>query len=129
MPDFFSFRWLSGRVPPVADDSQDAVAIFGQHANGVTRMSFTRKRTTGDSKDFQFTDTSCPYIMYAKGGQLTSSGSITKHQDTPVVSAERVCFKLKQCSSGTTVGRLDPFEYASSPKSDVFCICVRFLEK
>lgn len=42
--------WVNGYAMPRLDPRQDLTQISGQQADGVTMLSFVRKRDTGDQK-------------------------------------------------------------------------------
>lgn len=46
---FMMDTWISGYTQPLIDKSQDINNIRGRIVDGVTTLSFTRKRTTRDS--------------------------------------------------------------------------------
>jgi hypothetical protein len=62
---------------------------------------------------FQFTETNCAYFMFPKGGDFDHTTlSFTKHDLTPIVSANKICFP---CTSGRFLTRLmGTFERDSS---------------
>ena len=69
-----------------------------------TTISFKRPLTTNDNDDFQFTETNCGYFMFPKGGDFDHTTlSFTKHDLTPIVSANKICFP---CTSGKFLTRL-----------------------
>lgn len=74
--------------------------------DGVTTLSFSRKRDTNDPKDLAFTDDHCLYMMFpVKGGAFNSvNKKIKKHEVLPVVSTERVC--IKSCGNGKCVSKM-----------------------
>ncbi|CAG2115515.1 unnamed protein product [Medioppia subpectinata] len=71
--------------------------------NGITTLRFFRKRITGDNKDFQFTDTNCPYLIFpVMGGVFNAVNKrIRKHETTPIISDRKVC--ISSCKTTTTV--------------------------
>ncbi|OWR54530.1 hypothetical protein KGM_206516 [Danaus plexippus plexippus] len=87
--------WLSGYKAPAADNRQDITQISGSLIDGVTTLSFVRKRDTGDNKDLPFTNTKCLYMMFVvAGGNFDPANKrMSKHMDTPLVTEERVCIK------------------------------------
>ncbi|XP_061384791.1 uncharacterized protein LOC116773511 isoform X2 [Danaus plexippus] len=87
--------WLSGYKAPAADNRQDVTQISGSLVDGVTTLSFVRKRDTGDGKDLPFTNTKCLYMMFVvAGGNFDPTNKrMSKHTDTPLVTEERVCIK------------------------------------
>jgi len=42
--------WINGYTAPLLDASQDLSNITGNTAEGLTTLSFMRKRSTGDTK-------------------------------------------------------------------------------
>ena len=90
-------RWASGKWLPQKDTQQNVQVVSGSYNNKMATVSFIRKRNTGDtSKDIMFTDTYCPYFLFASGGNFasTTSGdySLTKH--TWYQSSDnRICIK------------------------------------
>lgn len=47
---FLMDTWINGYSPPLLDASQDLTNITGSTVDGVTTLSFMRKRSTGDTK-------------------------------------------------------------------------------
>lgn len=47
---FVMDTWINGYTMPVVDTSQDLVNTTGSTVDGLTTLSFMRKRSTGDSK-------------------------------------------------------------------------------
>ncbi|XP_033738830.1 uncharacterized protein LOC117326259 isoform X2 [Pecten maximus] len=64
-----SDRWASSRTQPLADMEQDDIRILDWSRDGSrTSIRFVRARTTNDpNTDWQFTDTSAFYILFARG--------------------------------------------------------------
>ncbi|KAK6188307.1 hypothetical protein SNE40_004509 [Patella caerulea] len=94
-------RWMTAKSLPVQDTKNDITDVSGDVTNGVTTISFTRKRDTGDTQDFQFTDTQCGYMFYAMGGSYNNDGSFGKHATTPVVSSQKICIRSCDIQSTT----------------------------
>lgn len=46
--------WINGYTSPIIDLSQDLNNITGNTVDGLTTLSFMRKRSTGDSKAIYF---------------------------------------------------------------------------
>ncbi|CAK1547848.1 unnamed protein product [Leptosia nina] len=92
---FLMDAWLNGYSAPRLDSRQDISQARGESADGVTTLSFVRKRNTGDSKDLAFTDTECLYIMFVpQGGNFDAVNKRTsKHLQVPIVSDDRICIK------------------------------------
>jgi len=90
-------RWAPTYFTTV-DSSQDLSETSGTYVDGVLTIQFTRPRQTGDDRDVQFTDTECFYFMYAYGPVFF--GDIRKHEESPVVTGERIC--IKSCPGPTT---------------------------
>ncbi|RVE45012.1 hypothetical protein evm_010330 [Chilo suppressalis] len=92
---FLMDTFVSGYSAPRLDQGQDLTKKSGSIIDGVTTLSFVRKRDTGDQKDFAFTDTQCLYMMFIpQGGNFEPKNKRTsKHLQTPVVSEEKVCIR------------------------------------
>lgn len=58
---FFMDTWIGGYTSPLLDASQDIYNMSGRIQDGVTTLSFTRKRLSSDSKVSNVQ----PYILYA----------------------------------------------------------------
>ncbi|KAI5708161.1 hypothetical protein M8J77_017190 [Diaphorina citri] len=87
--------WIGGYTSPLLDISQDVTNASGSTVDGITTLSFQRKRITQDSKDFSFTDDKCLYLMFPiKGGSFNPvNKKIRKHEVIPAFSSQRVCFR------------------------------------
>ncbi|KAL0811063.1 hypothetical protein ABMA28_010340 [Loxostege sticticalis] len=92
---FLMDTWVSGYSAPRVDPRQDLSKEAGSLVDGVTTLTFVRKRDTGDQKDLAFTDTQCLYMMFiTQGGNFEPVNKRTsKHLQTPVISENRVCIK------------------------------------
>ncbi|XP_039765017.1 uncharacterized protein LOC120637291 isoform X3 [Pararge aegeria] len=92
---FLMDTWVSGYAAPRLDPRQDLSGIKGSVEDGVTVLSFVRKRDTGDQKDLAFTDNQCLYMMFVtRGGGFDAVNKRTsKHVDVPYVTDERVCIR------------------------------------
>ncbi|XP_063547192.1 uncharacterized protein LOC134754755 isoform X4 [Cydia strobilella] len=92
---FIMDTWVSGYAAPRVDTQQDITKEFGSLVDGVTTLSFVRKRDTKDSKDLAFTDSQCLYMMFIPhgGGFDPVNKRTSKHAQTPIVSENRVCIK------------------------------------
>ncbi|KAI5708966.1 hypothetical protein M8J76_007174 [Diaphorina citri] len=92
---FLMDTWIGGYTSPLLDISQDVTNASGSTVDGITTLSFQRKRITQDSKDFSFTDDKCLYLMFPiKGGSFNPvNKKIRKHEVIPAFSSQRVCFR------------------------------------
>lgn len=92
---FLMDTWITGYNSPVLDPQQDIFNFSGRIENGETILRFTRKRDTGDSRDFSFTDNQCFYLMFpVKGGTFNPvNKKIRKHETVPIISGQKVCIK------------------------------------
>ncbi|KAM3958019.1 LOW QUALITY PROTEIN: DOMON-like domain-containing protein nahoda [Aphomia sociella] len=92
---FIMDTWVSGYSAPRVDQRQDVSKESGSLIDGYTTLSFVRKRNTGDQKDLAFTDSQCLYMMFiTQGGGFDPVNKRTsKHQQTPVITENRVCIK------------------------------------
>ncbi|XP_066143136.1 uncharacterized protein [Euwallacea fornicatus] len=92
---FLMDTWITGYTQPFLDASQNIYNTSGRIINGVTTLSFSRKRMTNDPKDLAFTDEQCLFMMFpVRGGAFNSvNKKIRKHEAVPVVSAERICIR------------------------------------
>lgn len=95
--------WISGYTQPFLDGSQDIYNTNGKLQDGVTTLSFTRKRVSNDERDLSFTDDTCLYMMFpVKGGAFNSvNKKIRKHEVIPSISSEKIC--IKSCGDGTMI--------------------------
>ena len=92
---YFSFhsRWTGTRyVRPERDSTQHVTQTSVSHINGITNLQFTRKRTTGDNQDVQFSDeaSGCYHFFFPIGGGSVNNQQINRHSLTPVVS-KKIC--------------------------------------
>ena len=53
-------------------------------------LQFTRPRNTNNQNDLPFSDTTCRYLIYARGPLTNNKNSIRKHDKTPAVSGRKV---------------------------------------
>jgi hypothetical protein len=92
---FLMDTWINGYVLPLLDSSQGIYNANGHIVDGITTLSFTRKRISNDPKDLSFTDEHCLFMMFpVKGGTFNSvNKKIRKHEVVPLVSPERICIK------------------------------------
>lgn len=65
--------WINGYTMPIVDTSQDLINSTGSTVDGLTTLSFMRKRSTGDSKviDLQY-----PCIQWKKNNITLSDNEI-----------------------------------------------------
>ncbi|GAV04328.1 hypothetical protein RvY_14625 [Ramazzottius varieornatus] len=98
-----SDRWSTTYAEPQRDFQQDLTHLGGTLRYGTQIVTFTRKRQTGDERDYQFSDTSCPYLIFPVFGGTYDDASeiIDKHEVTPVVSDQRIC--IRACRQRTTL--------------------------
>ncbi|XP_063905310.1 uncharacterized protein LOC135124283 isoform X2 [Zophobas morio] len=96
---FLMDTWITGYTQPFLDSSQGIYNTAGRIVDGITTLSFTRKRISNDPKDLSFTDDHCLFMMFpVKGGIFNSvNKKIRKHEVTPVITPERIC--IKSCGS------------------------------
>lgn len=92
---FVMDTWINGYMSPKLDDQQNVYNISGRLENGVTILEFTRKRATDDTKDLSFTNDHCLYMMFpVTGGRFNAvNKKMNKHEQTPVITDQRVCIK------------------------------------
>jgi hypothetical protein len=95
--------WLRAYEAPPLDQSQNLYNMSAWRENGITTLRFFRKRITGDSRDFQFTDTNCPYLIFpVMGGVFNAVNKrIRKHEITPIISDRKVC--IRSCKPSPTI--------------------------
>lgn len=93
---------LAYEAPPL-DYQQNLYNMSAWRENGLTTLRFSRPRQTGDARDYQFSDTDCPYFMFpVMGGVFNAVNKrIRKHESTPVISEERICVHSCRKSSPT----------------------------
>lgn len=99
---FIMDTWLKDHVAPELDKHQDADSSSARRENGTITVRFSRKRLTGDSFDFQFTDDSCAYFFFPiQGGHFNAiNKKLSMHEKLPIVSKRRIC--IKRCSTLNT---------------------------
>lgn len=80
----------SYNIPPL-DASQDISNMTGKYSDGVVRLSFLRKVVTNDPKDISLDE--CRFFLFPiQGGTYHAVNKrIGKHDEVPVVSAQKVC--------------------------------------
>lgn len=109
--------WASAREPPKPDNEQNINRAIGRRQAGLTQITFSRNFVTGDTRDYQFTETACPYLMFPVQSARydESSNTIAKHWSRPLVSTVRVC--LATCYDGvsTTVKTTEAPEVEEIP--------------
>ncbi|XP_048256385.1 uncharacterized protein LOC124134573 isoform X5 [Haliotis rufescens] len=119
-----SNRHITGYNPPALDAEQNLLNTRGTLVNGVTEITFSRKRNTGRDEDFTFTDTDCPYLLFPVGGGYnTTDKSISKHDTTPRVSAQRICFSSK-CPGNVEVVKEETAPVPAPARDHVVAIIV-----
>lgn len=92
---FVGDMWAVGYTAPKLDASQDLSNTSGTADDGVTVLSFTRKRLTNDTHhDINFTDDGCLFFKFPVSGGVYNAVNkkIGKHLQTPFVS-DRICIK------------------------------------
>ncbi|XP_060069926.1 uncharacterized protein LOC132549958 [Ylistrum balloti] len=91
-----SDRWASGRAQPLADMVQDDVRTLDSSRTGTrTSVTFARSRTTNDLKtDWQFTDTTQFYILFARG-MFTVPHTASYHTERYISPS---AFKIDTCA-------------------------------
>lgn len=93
---FLMDTYLSGYQAPPLDAVQNVHNMSVWRENGVTHLQFHRFRTTSDPEyDFQFSDEHCPYLLFpVRGGVFNAVNKrMRKHEETPIVSKQRVCIR------------------------------------
>nr|CAD7200768.1 unnamed protein product [Timema douglasi] len=92
---FLMDTWIQGYTSPLLDSSQDIYSMAGRKKDGITTLSFLRKRLSSDPKDVSFTEKNCVYFMFpVEGGDFHPvNKKIRKHNRVPSISAERICIK------------------------------------
>lgn len=100
---FLMDTWISGYTQPFLDTSQNIFNTSGRIADGITTLSFLRKRITNDPKDLSFTNDHCLFMMFpVKGGAFNSvNKKIRKHEEVPTISSERIC--IRSCGNGMAI--------------------------
>jgi len=99
---FMMDMWTTNYLTPVLESKQDIFDMSGKLENGVTTISFSRPRDTGDSQDVAFTDTEARYMIFPiKGGRYNGvNKKIRKHDDVPIASSERIFIKSCRTADG-----------------------------
>ena len=97
---FIMDMWTTTYLQPALDPRQDIFDKSGKLENGVTTISFSRKRDTGDKQDIAFTDTEDRYMIFPiKGGGYNGvNKKLYKHEEVPIASSERIF--IKSCRTG-----------------------------
>lgn len=93
---FLMDTYLSGYQAPPLDAVQNIHNMSVWRENGITHLQFHRFRTTSDPEyDFQFSDEHCPYLLFpVRGGVFNAVNKrMRKHEETPIVSKQRVCIR------------------------------------
>ncbi|KAI2797576.1 hypothetical protein BLOT_014110 [Blomia tropicalis] len=99
---FLMDSWLQAYEAPPLDPVQNLYNQTAWRENGITTLKFSRPRQTGDSRDYQFSDTNCPYFIFpVMGGVFNAVNKrIRKHESTPVISDRPIC--IRSCRAPTT---------------------------
>ncbi|KAH9529334.1 hypothetical protein DERF_003224 [Dermatophagoides farinae] len=100
---FLMDSFLKAYEAPPLDYQQNLYNMSAWRENGLTTLRFSRPRQTGDARDYQFSDTDCPYFMFpVMGGVFNAVNKrIRKHESTPIISDERICVHSCQIMSPT----------------------------
>lgn len=95
--------WLQAYEAPPLDPIQNLYNQTAWREAGITTLRFSRPRLTGDSRDYQFSDTNCPYFIFpVMGGVFNAVNKrIRKHEATPIISDRRIC--VRSCRAPPTV--------------------------
>lgn len=99
---FIMDMWTTTYLQPALDPRQDIFDKSGKLENGVTTISFSRKRDTGDKQDIAFTDTEDRYMIFPiKGGGYNGvNKKLYKHEEVPIASSERIFIKSCRTADG-----------------------------
>lgn len=121
---FLMDTWINGYSPPKLDDHQDIYNASGSIKNGATVLEFTRKRTTNDAQDLSFTNDHCLYMMFpVQGGTFNPVNKKTrKHDQTPIVTANRICIKSCEKELEEMIAATTP-----SPNRLVYAVGVKLM--
>ncbi|KAB7506882.1 hypothetical protein Anas_02118 [Armadillidium nasatum] len=118
--------WLRSYTPPVVDAKQGILNKSASLKDGITTLHFSRKRETDDTKeDLSFTDSKCLYLVFpVKGGKANYVNKrISKHQQTPTISSQRIC--IRSCSKfGGADGK--PIVFTTTPRPPELIYNVEF---
>lgn len=100
---FLMDTYLRSYSAPPLDSVQNIHNMSVWRENGVTTLQFNRKRKTGDRNDFQFSDLNCPYFVFpVQGGVFNAINKrLRKHEETPIVSSNKICVKSCKSKSST----------------------------
>ena len=84
-------RYATTRSQPPCDLIQNVDNAMASFEDGVTTVSFSRLRDTGDENDISLNN--CVYFLYAWGGAISdiSTGQIQYHGGTRFVSMSLEC--------------------------------------
>lgn len=94
---FMMDTYMNSYTIPPLDARQDILNMTGKFSDGIVRLSFLRKVDTGDPKDVSLDE--CRFFLFPiQGGTYHAVNKrIGKHDETPVVSAQKVCI-ARQCT-------------------------------
>ncbi len=111
--------WLQAYEAPPLDPIQNLYNQTAWRENGITTLKFSRPRQTGDSRDYQFSDSACPYFVFpVMGGVFNAVNKrIRKHEATPVVSERRICVRSCRPPSSSTTAVISTSSSSSSSSS------------
>ena len=89
---YISHRFAVARALPPLDDSQDITDAVAMLSDGVTVITFTRPRNSGDSRDISLDE--CRFLLFAWGGSVTygTPNLFSYHTGGRTSTPETVCF-------------------------------------
>ena len=93
-------RFAVVRAPPPVDASQDITGASASRMDGVTTVTFTRPRNSGDSNDISLDV--CRFFLFAFGPATVATGAIFYHGSNRFISPDRICIPtFAECSGKT----------------------------
>ena len=117
--------FTTGYFPPIVDSSQDISKKQGKIEDGMMTLKFSRPRLTQDSSDRGFTDEKGMYLIFpVKGGHFNGvNKKLKKHEETPIVSSERIFIRPCRYENGTST-----FTTTPKPAQLMYQATVKFVE-
>ncbi|UXI19334.1 katanin p80 WD40 repeat-containing subunit B1-like [Sarcoptes scabiei] len=105
---FLMDSYLRAYEAPPLDQQQNLYNMSAWRENGLTTLRFSRPRRTGDPRDYQFSDTDCPYFIFpVMGGVFNAVNKrIRKHESIPIISDRRVC--VRSCRRSPAIETIPP---------------------
>ena len=102
----------------VVEGKQNIENLEGSSEDGFTKLTFSRKRNTGDKQDIAFTDDEGMYMIFpVRGGKFNGVNKrIKKHERTPIASSEKIFIRSCRGSKGMTQTKISVLFNGSTTK-------------